>query len=97
MKFNIGMKVTVSCKALYDEYKGSNNFTIQTEPDETGEDGYWDLYNSHNELACMDGETCEIVEISENGDITLKNVDGEVEALFTLSQEEAAVGLFVNP
>lgn len=96
MKWKVGMSVTVSCKELYEKCRDSHSFEIQTEKNESGEDAYWDLYNADNELACMDGETCEIVGI-QDGYITLRNNDGESEKLFTLSAEEANVGLFVNP
>lgn len=99
MKLSKGMDVTVSCKELCEKVQDGllYNITIEIQKDESGENAYFDLYNEHNELACMDGETCRIVDIDKNGFVTLKNVDGESEKLFTLSPYEAAIGLFANP
>lgn len=99
MKLNKGMNVTVSCNELYEKIQAGllYNITIKAQYDKKEDSAYFDLYNEHNELACMDGETCEIVNIDQNGFVTLKNADGESEKLFTLSPYEAAIGLFVNP
>lgn len=97
MKWKAGMSVTVSCKELYEKCKEPHSIEIEVQQNESGEDAYWDLYNVGNELACMDGETCEVVSVDKDGFVTLKNDDGESEKLFTLSPEEANIGLFVNP
>lgn len=97
MKLEVGMKVAVSCKELYEKCNNSHSIEIEVQQDENGNDAYWDLYNADKELACMDGETCEVISIDQDGFVTLKNNDGESGKLFTLSPDEANVGLFVNP
>ena len=87
-----GEKVTVSVKTLYE-----NNFNVEcgwinTENDEHGNIGYWDLYTT-NGLVCMDGETCEIIDVKEDC-IVLKNTDGEVDTEFTLTFDEANICCF---
>lgn len=87
-----GEKVTVSIKALYENNFGAECGWINTEDNEKGEVGYWDLYTTDG-LVCMDGETCEIIEVSEDC-IVLRNTDGERDMTFTLTYAEANICCF---
>lgn len=88
--YRTGMKVTVSVKELYESNIVTEEVYIDTENNDNGEIGYWDLYNDKYGLVCMDGETCEIISIDENS-ITLKNEDGENATKFVLTFEEADI------
>lgn len=87
-----GEKVTVSIKALYENNFGAECGWINTEDNEKGEVGYWDLYTTDG-LVCMDGETCEIIEVNEDC-IVLRNTDGERDMTFTLTYAEANICCF---
>ncbi len=84
-----GEKVIVSVKTLYENNFGAEYGWIDVEDDEQGNRAYWDLYTA-NGLVCMDGETCEIIDVKEDC-IVLKNTDGEVDAEFTLTFDEADI------
>ena len=87
--------VSISLKALYDNgIKGWGEYHIETEPSnedeingpgEAEEYGYYDLYDNSG-VVCMDGESCEIVNIDED-EVLLCNRDGEKEKLFTMNKE----------
>lgn len=93
-KFKEGMKVICSVSALYGKYSsgGLQDNTIEY----TNEDGseYFDLYNDYKEIACMDGEECIIIEIDEwTRHVRLENSNGEKTTYFSLTFDEAIVGL----
>lgn len=97
-EFKEGMLVTCSVSLLYEKYNagGLQDNTIEHTKEDDYE--YFDLYNDHKEKACMDGETCLIIEINEwTRHIRLKNSDGERDAYFSLTFDEALVGLTINP
>lgn len=87
-----GEKVTVSVKALYESNFSAECGWINTENDEQGNTGYWDLYTT-NGLVCMNGETCEIIDVKEDC-IILKNTDGKIDTEFTLTFDEANICCF---
>lgn len=89
-----GKEVTVSIKTLYESNFGVECGWIDTENNEHGEVEYYDLYTTDG-LVCMDGETCEIIDVNEDR-ITLKNTDGERYMTFTLTYEEANICCFEN-
>lgn len=93
MGYTQGEKVTVSVKMLYESNIITENVYIDTESDETGHLGYFDLYTDKDGLVCMDGETCEVVSVHEDC-ITLKNEDGERVTEFVLTFEEAVLSCF---
>lgn len=82
---------TISLNALYDEFHGelSNGIIERTIE---GKTEYYDLY-VNNQLVCMDGETCIIIEENENN-FVLSNSDGEQVITFTLTNEEMKVATF---
>lgn len=80
--------VCISVQALYEIFGENLRLnTISTE-----DDGFYDLYNEHGELACMDGEE---VSITEKGDtyISFVNNSGEYSVYFALSHEEAKIAI----
>lgn len=93
--YKTGMKVTVSVKELYESNIVTENVYIDTENNDNGEIGYWDLYNNKYGLVCMDGETCEIISVNEDS-IILKNEDGENDTEFVLTFKEADICCFSN-
>ena len=68
---------------------------INTENNENGDVEYYDLYTTSG-LVCMDGETCEIIDVKEDC-LVLKNKDGERDMTFTLTYEEANICCFECP
>ena len=90
-----GEEVTVSVKALYDSGLIIECGWIDTEDNENGEIGYYDLYTTDG-LVCMDGETCKIIDVNEDC-IVLKNTDGEKDMTFALTYEEANICCFECP
>lgn len=95
IKYLVGTKVTVDIKSLYDHDIVPDCGWINTENNDNGEIGYYDLWTNDG-LVCMDGETCEIVDIKSDG-IVLKNTDGEEEREFSLTFEEAEICCFKCP
>lgn len=80
--------VCISVQNLYETFGDNLRLnTISTE-----DDGYFDLYNEHGELACMDGEE---VNITETGDtyISFVNNNGEYSVYFALTHEEAKIAI----
>ena len=62
-----------------------------------GRQTYYDLYNNHGELACMDGEIVLISSINKQRDtVTLINNNGEYPITFELYAEEIEEALFIN-
>lgn len=90
-----GEEVTVSIKTLYESNFGAECGWINTENNENGDVGYYDLYTTSG-LVCMDGETCKIIDVKEDC-IVLKNTDGERDMIFTLTYEEANICCFECP
>ena len=90
-----GEEVTVSIKILYENNFGAECGWINTENNENGDVGYYDLYTTSG-LVCMDGETCKIIDVKEDC-IVLKNTDGERDMIFTLTYEEANICCFECP
>lgn len=103
-KLEEGVRVCVSVKALFDcfieeEYSNgcleiSNGYI---EKFSEGRQTYYDLYNNHGELACMDGEIVLISSINKQRDtVTLINNNGEYPITFELYAEEIEEALFIN-
>ena len=88
----VGEEVTVSIKTLYESPVCVEEGWINTEKDENGNIGYYDLYTTSG-LVCMDGEICVIIDVKEDC-IILKNTDGEVDTEFTLTFDEADICCF---
>lgn len=51
------------------------------------DDGYFDLYNRNGDLCCMDGEDVFVIN-HENGSYLLKNINGDKDVYFILSDKE---------
>lgn len=84
--------VSVSLQALYNHFKGQlNNGIIEKTID--GETEYYDLF-VNNQLVCMDGEMCKVIEENNNGSVLL-NSNGEQDFTFTLTTVEMKVGTFI--
>ena len=85
----------ISIKSLFEKYgevleHNYIDYTYQVE----NKNHYYDLKDKvTDELVCMDGETCLIIE--ENDSIVrLQNSDGEVTTTFVLTKEEFEVSTF---
>lgn len=92
MNFIIGQEVSVSVKALYNlsndryiKYGG----TFAPNFDRNEDLIRCDYYDASNRLACMDGEVCTVFGGNGDGDIVLKNDNGDEPIYFILSAEEA--------
>lgn len=85
---NINTTVCISVQALYEAF--GENLQLNTIAAE--DDGYYDLYNEHGELACMDGEE---VSITQTGDVYISfvNSNGEYSVYFGLTHEEAKIAI----
>lgn len=78
-----GRKVCVSVQSLQVSLGGVEKGFIVSD-----EDGaYFDLYDEGRTLVCMDGETCIVKSVDEDGAV-LANANGEADALFRLSWNE---------
>ena len=79
--------ITVDLEKLYNIFNGNLTYgTIECTYQQENDTSYYDLYNEKG-LACCDGETCEIVELTQDK-VLLKNTEGEQEVLFKLSKLE---------
>ena len=84
--------VTISLKTLYDKF-GDNLEHGEIIKSGEGEQEYYDLYNVDSVLACMDGETCEVIEFKRAKNITvLLNLESDYS--FALTNEEMGMGTF---
>lgn len=84
----ISKKVCISVQALYEAF--GENLRLNTIT--TEDDGYYDLYNEHGELACMDGEEVSITQ--EGSDLTsFVNNNGEYSVYFALTHKEAIIAV----
>ncbi|WP_341323449.1 hypothetical protein NSQ62_08220 [Solibacillus sp. FSL H8-0523] len=83
--------VSVSLHALYNHFKGQlNNGIIEKTID--GETEYYDLF-VNNQLVCMDGETCKVIEENNSGSVLL-NSNGEQDFTFALTTDEMKRGAY---
>lgn len=89
------MEVCISVKALYESDLESpyGNHIIPDFDYETKEMEYYDLYNDSDELACMDGEWCHVVEKSDHH-VLLRNDNGDGTVYFCLTLEEFEIAAF---
>lgn len=94
MTFTVGQEMGVSAKALFDKFSTIRYGKIVVEKDPNGVEEYYDLYNRLGNLVCMDGETCHVAQIFDNGDISLQNDDGDYPAVCVLTAKEAQVACF---
>lgn len=98
--FKNGEIVVINVHALYHAFGlRLSNTEIGVVPKNKVKNGmpsdYWyDLnFQTSGELACMDGEECEIANIDKYGNMTFRNNNGDEEVCFTLSKEEAKVAI----
>lgn len=85
-----GYLYTLNIERLFKEIGNNLKYAkIEHTPSETGDfwDEYFDLYNQNGELACMDGETVQVVK--DNGNLlTLMNSTGMGDVEFDLTETE---------
>lgn len=86
--------VGMSLKALFGE-KSSDLKHGKIIKTIEGVNEYYDLYDLNGELACMDGEVCEIVS-EDDHKVRLLNNNGEYDTIFTLTKEELGISSFEN-
>lgn len=77
-----GRKVCVSVQSLHASGSIEKGFIVSDE-----NEAYFDLYDEGRTLVCMDGETCIVKSVDEDGAV-LANANGEIDALFRLSWNE---------
>lgn len=94
-RLSVGCRVTVVVKALYVDNITPEYVTLETEEDENGKIGYYDLRDCTG-VVCMDGETCIVQEIGNNK-VKLLNEDGEQPKEFYLNFIEAGCCLYPCP
>ena len=87
-----GEEFCLSIKSLYDK-TGSLTYGEIIPDFEDGKMQYYDLYNEHGDLACLDGETC-VVESVGADTIMFVNNHGERSARFKLTFAEADIAIF---
>ena len=68
----------------------SGDIIDNTDPD------YYDLKDPSGNILCMDGESCTVSEVYDDGSVDLLNKEGESETYFTLTSEEAGTALFIH-
>lgn len=91
-QLKIGDKVCVSTQALYEQF-GERLSHGHISPEKGEGCIYYDMYNSEDNVCCMDGEVNRVESI--NGDnVVFVNEDGEEPIRFTLSTEEVKVAVF---
>ena len=59
-----------------------------------GGDYYYDLYDKHGNLVCMDGEECEVVYELSSRMYKFTNRNGEFDTTFYLTKEEVGEAVF---
>lgn len=98
--FKIGEIVGINVSALYRTFgQRLSNTEIGVIPKNRVRGGlpsdYWyDLnFQGSGDLACMDGEECEILNIDKHGNITFRNENGDNDVCFVLSPEESKVAI----
>lgn len=99
--FKTGEIVAINVRALFSHFGVRlRNTEIAAVPkynkgEQYPSDYWYDLnFQTSGELACMDGEECEIANIDKYGNMTFRNNNGDEEVCFTLSADEAKVALF---
>lgn len=87
------ISVTISLKALYDEFNGQiKHGEIIRELD--GQYEYYDLQTDIGTV-CMDGETCKIIDSGVYG-YELLSTESDDDAPFILTEKEYNIGVFEN-
>lgn len=82
MKGIVGNKYYINTFELYEEYgeRLFNGYRLDYL--------YYDLRDKWNNLVCMDGEDCELVNVRYGGEHVFHNYNGELVTEFTLTLEE---------
>lgn len=94
----IRKEYSLSVKNLAQAYPDGKLFTGQIETTHSGGKTYYDLYNHKNELACMDGETVELVELKSPMPmvLVLENKNGEEPVRFMLTPNEFSLATYFD-
>lgn len=79
--------VCISVENLYNMY-GKDLYLNTIATEHSNSCTYYDLYNEHGELACLDGEEVNVVQ-KGNGLISFVNCNGEYDVYFALTLKEA--------
>ena len=94
--------VCVSLAALYDSYYGNNlpsgnRIEASYCDSDTFRGGYYyDLYDKHGNLVCMDGEECEVTYELSSRMYKFTNRNGEFDTTFYLTKEEVDEAVFFD-
>lgn len=94
MKYEIGQRVNISVKALYEGNANLEYTDIHSHYD--GKDKFYELYNDNDELCCLDGEECIIGHIVYDDVYDLVNNYGETAVHFMLSEHDLDIAVFTN-
>ena len=86
IKSAVGEEVTISLETLYEKIGRDAKYGI-IQYSENGDSDWYDFYNEFDEMACCDGETCKIVDETEDY-VELRSEDDPNGAIFKLSKEE---------
>ena len=91
-----GYLYTLSIEKLFKEFgERLKNTKVEHVPSKTG--GFWDeyfnLYNPKEELACMDGETVQVIK-DEGNILTLMNSTGMGDIEFELTETEFKIAAY---
>lgn len=90
------LTVCVSVEELFSTGRELKDRDLFIEHEKDDEQEWFDLKSTGSGIMCMDGESCEVVEIYENYDVLLKNTDGESVKEFMLSEEEFKISTGSN-
>lgn len=87
----IGDEVCISTQALYEQF-GDTLAYCKILVDKEGNNTYYDMYNSHRNVCCMDGEVCRVESVN-NQCVSFIN-EQYCAAQFNLSSAEVDVAIF---
>lgn len=78
-------QVAVSVECLYEQDSLDTDLVVEKSAD--GDSEWYDLKDYFGNLLCMDGEVCEIEEVTDDV-VTLTNRNGEFDVRFCLSHKD---------
>lgn len=84
------LTVCVSVEELFSMGRDMNNSDLSISHDKDGDQEWFDLVENAMEIVCMDGESCEVVEVTDEY-ATFKNKEGEYDTEFTLYGDDVKV------
>lgn len=92
MPLKTGDPATISVQALYNSISDRPAKTALGH-EITHKGNYFDLHSKLG-VACMDGETCFVESVNDDGSVTFRNSSGDDDTMFTLTAAEVATAMF---